>query len=69
MVRVDLDKIRRLRKAKNITQEEIAKHLGYKSSIGYHYLEKGRCQMRADQLVKIANLLSVPIEDLYTTQI
>lgn len=65
MPRVDLAKIRKLREANGITQAQMAQHLNYKSSIGYHYLEKGRCQINADQLAVIAQLLGEPIEALY----
>lgn len=64
-MRIDLDKIRSLRKTKRITQLEMAKRLGYKTDLGYHYLEKGRCRIRADQLAIIAETLKVPIEELY----
>lgn len=65
MRRVDLAKIRKLREDKKLTQLFMAGKLGYKSSIGYHYIETGRCQIRAEQLAVIAAELCVGLEDLY----
>jgi transcriptional regulator with XRE-family HTH domain len=65
MISVDLDKIKRLRKEKSITQYEMAKLLGYKTDVGYHYLETGRCQIDAVQLAMIAQILEVPVSQLF----
>lgn len=65
MRKVDLAKIRKLREDKKLTQRHMACKLGYKSSIGYHYIETGRCQIRAEQLAVIATELDVGLEDLY----
>jgi transcriptional regulator with XRE-family HTH domain len=61
---VDLKKIKRLRKAKKITQEEMAAFLGYKTATGYCYLESGRCSIDAHQLYVIAKTLDVKMEEL-----
>ncbi len=63
-MRVDLAKIRELRKAANLTQADLAKTLGYVSAVGYLYLEKGRCKISAAQLATIANTFGVPMTDL-----
>lgn len=63
---INLQKIRELRKKKGLTQTEISKALGYKSVQGYHYIEKGRSSIKADQLIIIASLLGVTVEDLYS---
>lgn len=65
MQRIDLLKIRILRKKKGLTQRYMAKKLGYKTDIGYHYLETGRCKIKAEHLTVIAAELGVPMEDLY----
>jgi len=65
--KVDLAKIRKLREDKKLTQRYMAGKLGYKSSIGYHYIETGRCQIRAEQLAVIATELGVGLEDLYVS--
>jgi transcriptional regulator with XRE-family HTH domain len=63
---VDLRKIRMLRKARGISQADLSSRLGYKTGLSYHNLEKGKYRMAADQLARIADILQVPICDLYT---
>jgi len=63
---VDLEKIRKLRKSRKLTQREMGIRLGYRTALGYHYLEKGKCRIAADQLAQIAGILGVPVSDLYT---
>lgn len=65
MRRVDIRKIRKLRKEKKLTQKYMAEKLGYKTDIGYYYLESGRCQIKAHHLSVIAEELGVNVEDLY----
>ncbi|WP_052154149.1 MULTISPECIES: helix-turn-helix domain-containing protein [Thermoactinomyces] len=64
-VLIDLKKIKRLRIHKGFSQEFMSKFLGYKSVLGYHYLEKGRCQMKAEHLIMIADLFQVSLDELY----
>lgn|GEM_PF-1268948 len=68
MYTVDLAKIQKLRKARKLTQEEMSIRLGYKTGLGYHYLEKGKCRIAADQLAQIAEILDVPVSDLYVLE-
>lgn len=63
--KVDLVKMKTLRRRKGISQREMAKTLGYKSAVGYHYLETGRCTIQAEQLFRIAQRLGVPIDELF----
>ncbi len=66
MLQVDLEKMRVLRIQKGITQGQMAKALGYKTPLGYHYLESGRCQLKAQHLPIIADLLGIAeIEELF----
>ncbi|MFZ5688626.1 MAG: helix-turn-helix transcriptional regulator [Bacillota bacterium] len=65
MKRVNLRKIKSLRKQRKLTQKYMAKLLGYETDVGYHYLETGRRQIRAEQLAIIASELGVSVEDLY----
>lgn len=65
MRRVNLKKIRRLRKQKKLTQLYMAQKLGYESDVGYHYLETGRCKIKAEQLDVIASEFGVSTDDLY----
>lgn len=67
-MKVDLKKIKKLRKDKKISQKELAKKLGYKSGTGYHYIETGKRNIKAETLAKIAQILNVPIEELYDNE-
>jgi len=66
MPKVDLEKIKRLRLEKGLTQKKMADYLGYESDVSYMRLEKGARQIRADQIALIAEVLGVPLEDLFT---
>jgi transcriptional regulator with XRE-family HTH domain len=63
-VQVDLAKIKCLRKQKGLTQKELARLLGFKSQVGYHYIESGKHQMKIHHLATLAKLLGVRMEDL-----
>lgn len=65
MQKVDLNKIKKIRKEKGLTQGYMANKLGYKTPIGYHYLESGRCQIKADHLAVIAKELDAEVKDLF----
>jgi len=68
-MRVDLEKMKRLRKEKKISQTELAKKIGYKTGVGYHYIETGKRKIRAETLAKIAEILGVSVEDLYEKEV
>ncbi|GIQ67398.1 XRE family transcriptional regulator [Xylanibacillus composti] len=65
MKRVDLAKIKLLRKNKNISLDEMARKVGYESPNGYYYLEIGRGRFPAETLAKVADVLETPIEELF----
>ena len=62
---VNLKKLQELRIKANLTQEEVSKVLGYKTGLGYHYIETGRCKLKAEQAVALAKLYNVNIEELF----
>lgn len=57
------DKIRTLREAQKITQEEFAEKLSMSAS-GYSKIERGETQLSINRLQQIADILSVSIFDL-----
>ncbi|MNV93926.1 Helix-turn-helix domain protein [compost metagenome] len=63
--KVDLDKIKGLRKNQGLSLEEMAFQLGYESANGYYYLEIGRGKFPAETLAKVANIFRVTIEELF----
>ena len=64
VMQVDVEKLRRIRTQAKLTQGDVAKVLGYKTSLGYHYIESGRCRLRADQLFVLASFLGVEADEL-----
>lgn len=65
MKRVDLEKIKSLRKSIGLSLEEMASILGYESLNGYYYLEVGRGKFSAEALAKVADTFHVPLEQLF----
>ena len=57
------DKIRKIRKAHKLTQEEMALQLGI-SITAYRDLEKGNTSILNGNVVKIAELLDTPTEEI-----
>ena len=68
MTQIDLTKMKKLRLQKGFTLMGMSEMLGYQSPSGYHYLENGIRQIKAIQLMTIANKLGVDIHDLYIDQ-
>lgn len=62
---LDLQKIKQLREKRGFRQYEMAKWLGYKSSMAYHHLETGRCKVSANQVPLFSFIFKVPIMELY----
>jgi transcriptional regulator with XRE-family HTH domain len=66
--KVNLNKIKQLRKDQSISLEEMARYLGYESPNGYYYLEIGRSKFPAETLATVATILHVSIEQLFFEQ-
>lgn len=60
-----MTKLKEIRKEKGITQEEMAKELGYSGKSGYSMLENGNVRMTLEQAIKIANKFKMSIEDIF----
>lgn len=63
--KVDLEKIKHMRRRAHLTLEDMAGKLGYESLNGYYYLEKGRSKFPAETLSAVAEILDVSIEELF----
>ncbi|HEX7064761.1 MAG TPA: helix-turn-helix transcriptional regulator [Bacillales bacterium] len=63
--KVDVEKIKYLRKREHLTLEKMAKRLGYDSPNGYYYLERGRSKFTAETLAAVAEIFDVPIRELF----
>jgi len=68
MLTVDLNRMRQLRESK-MSLQEMATRIGYHSANGYYYLECGRSKISAVTLAKVAAVLNVPIQELFTDQL
>ncbi len=66
--KVDLEKIKFLRKDADLSLEDMANFLGYESLNGYYYLEIGRGKFSAENLAKVADKFKVPIAELFTEE-
>ncbi len=64
-IKVDIEKIKILRKEANISLEKMSELTGYDSPNGYYYLETGRIKFPAEKLAVVAQILKVPIEQLF----
>lgn len=58
-------KIKKLRELRDLTQEHVAKELGMDQS-AYSRIEKGMTKISHERLVKIATVLNVEPEDIYS---
>ncbi|WP_018132710.1 helix-turn-helix domain-containing protein [Effusibacillus pohliae] len=64
-MKVDLQKIKRLRIENNLSLEDMAAYLGYKTATGYYYAESGRCKFKPHHIPMIANKFEIPMEQLF----
>lgn len=64
-IKVDIEKIKTLRKNANISIEKMSETLGYDSLNGYYYLETGRIKFPAEKLAMVAKVLGVPYDSLF----
>ena len=60
-----LKKIKKWRKINNLTQNDMAKILGYKTSKGYHDVECGKTKLKIEHLQKISTKFHIPIENFF----
>ena len=58
--------LRHYRKLKGLTQWDVARHLGFNSIDRISKWESGKMWPHVSNLLKIANLLEVQCEDLYS---
>ncbi|GGE64483.1 helix-turn-helix domain-containing protein [Priestia taiwanensis] len=63
--KVDLNKIKRIRKKMKLSLEEMSERLGYKTLNGYYYLECGRTKFSAEALAIVADIFNVSVMELF----
>ncbi|WP_158301791.1 helix-turn-helix transcriptional regulator [Paenibacillus mesophilus] len=59
------DRLRKARRAKGLTQEAMAKLLGYQSKSGYSMIETGRNRPPLPIALQIAKIVGREIEELF----
>lgn len=64
-IKVNVEKIKRLRKEANISLDKMSELLGYDSPNGYYYLESGRSKFTAEKLASVSRILMIPIDELF----
>jgi len=60
--------LKKIREKNNITQEEMAKLLGYKHKSAYGKLEKGERKISLEQAKKISDFFKMKIEEIFFNQ-
>ena len=61
---LDLNRLKRERIARGLTQQEIAKRMGWQSSASYARREKGLVNIGAGEFVEIIEILGYKREDI-----
>lgn len=59
------NKLRQYRLARGLTQEEMARLLGYKDKSGYCHLENGKVAITIEKAKKIGDILGVSPEEIF----
>lgn len=65
MTRVNLRKIKELRKKAGMTQKDMALLLGYKTLFPYFRKENGKQPFKAEEIIIIARHFGVPVENFF----
>jgi transcriptional regulator with XRE-family HTH domain len=58
-------RLKKARKKKGLTQEQMARKLGYRSKSGYAMIENGRNQATVETAINIAEILDETVEYLF----
>ncbi|MCU4822815.1 helix-turn-helix domain-containing protein [Bacillus cereus] len=62
------NRVRDIRKQKNITQEKLAKELDFKHASAISFIENGKRRLDAEKVPTLANALGVSIDELFFEQ-
>ncbi|PHE92496.1 transcriptional regulator [Bacillus pseudomycoides] len=62
------NRIRDIRKQKNITQEKLAKNLDFSHASAISFIENGKRRLDAEKIPLLAKVLGVSIDELFFTQ-
>ncbi|MGX5475886.1 helix-turn-helix domain-containing protein [Bacillus toyonensis] len=62
------NRVRYIRKQKDITQSKLAKKLGFSHASAISFIENGKRRLDAEKIPILANALGVSIAELFFTQ-
>ncbi|WP_144561618.1 helix-turn-helix domain-containing protein [Bacillus mycoides] len=62
------NRVRDIRKQKNITQEKLAKKLDFSHASAISFIENGKRRLDAEKIPLLAKALDVSIDELFFTQ-
>lgn len=62
------NRVRDIRKQKDITQSKLAKSLGFSHASAISFIENGKRRLDAEKIPILANALGVSIDELFFTQ-
>ncbi|MGE6504482.1 helix-turn-helix domain-containing protein [Bacillus wiedmannii] len=62
------NRVRDIRKQKNITQEKLAKKLDFSHASAISFIENGKRRLDAEKIPTLANALGVSINELFFAQ-
>ncbi|PGW31269.1 transcriptional regulator [Bacillus cereus] len=62
------NRVRDIRKRKNITQENLAKKLDFRHASAISFIENGKRRLDAEKIPTLANALGVSINELFFAQ-
>ncbi|WP_157410600.1 helix-turn-helix domain-containing protein [Bacillus albus] len=62
------NRVRDIRKQKNITQEKLAKKLDFSHASAISFIENGKRRLDAEKIPTLANALGVSIDELFFAQ-
>ncbi|WP_153123221.1 helix-turn-helix transcriptional regulator [Peribacillus tepidiphilus] len=65
MIKLNLEFIRGIRKSHNLSQEEMAKKLGFNTVYPYHRKETGQQPFTAEEIFTLATLFNEPYEKFF----
>ncbi|WP_318582906.1 helix-turn-helix domain-containing protein [Bacillus paranthracis] len=62
------NRVRDIRKQKDITQDKLAKRLGFSHASAISFIENGKRRLDAEKIPTLANALGVSIDELFFAQ-
>jgi transcriptional regulator with XRE-family HTH domain len=69
MTKVNLERIKQLRKLNKLSQEEMADKLGFNTKYPYHRKELGNQAFTAEELQHIAHIFGKPMEYFFNQDV